>query len=305
MPETRSYDGTREARQVDNLFWHLERYFEALDIDDEKEKVQTVVMYLNDTAALRWRRRYTDECDIKTWEKFKHELKRQFYPESVVDIAMINLRRLRQNGSICLYVKVYSAPEMSERQQLCFFIDWLQQWVATKLRRREPHDLASAMAIIEKLEDFKQCDRPRSPRHERAKDEGYGRSKSCLPKATNDEWSGDEGHRRHHIGKKKHGKSHKRGDSRDHKAHGGLRRECFYCAGKDCLHKGKITTFLEKHKGNKGDSSSNGGEACMGALQMVNAFMQKSKEKTAKKKKSKKRNPKVDVAEKAGLPITS
>ncbi|KAK3005223.1 hypothetical protein RJ639_016984 [Escallonia herrerae] len=36
MPEPRSYDGTREARQVDNFFSHLERYFEALDIDEEK-----------------------------------------------------------------------------------------------------------------------------------------------------------------------------------------------------------------------------------------------------------------------------
>ncbi|KAK3012857.1 hypothetical protein RJ639_008820 [Escallonia herrerae] len=85
MPEPRSYNGTREARQLDNRFWHLERYFEVLNIDDEKENVQTLVMYLNDRAALRWRRRYTDGCDIKTWEKFKRELQRQFYLDSVND----------------------------------------------------------------------------------------------------------------------------------------------------------------------------------------------------------------------------
>ncbi|KAK3031972.1 hypothetical protein RJ639_036907 [Escallonia herrerae] len=211
MPEPRSYDGMREASQVDNLFWHLERYFEALDIDDEKEKVQMVVMYLNDTVALRWRRRYIDGCDVKTWEKFKHELKRQFYPESVVDIAMINLRWLRQKGSIYEYLKEYSAlmlkiSEMSERQKLCFFIDGLH-----KLRRREPHDLASAMAIIERLEDFKQCERPRSPRHERAKDGGDGRSKSGSPKVADDERSGDEGRHRHHKEEKKQEGSRKHG----------------------------------------------------------------------------------------------
>ncbi|KAK3021200.1 hypothetical protein RJ639_046619 [Escallonia herrerae] len=42
MPEPRSYDGMREVRQVDNFFWYLERYFEALDIDEE-EKVQRTV----------------------------------------------------------------------------------------------------------------------------------------------------------------------------------------------------------------------------------------------------------------------
>ncbi|KAK2990365.1 hypothetical protein RJ640_027645 [Escallonia rubra] len=167
-------------------------------------------------------------------------------------------------------------PEMSERQRLCFFIDGLQQWFATELRRREPHDLAFAMVIVERLGDFKQCERPRSPRHERAKDGGDDRSKNGSPKATDDERSGDEGRRRHHKGEKKHGESRKHGDSRDHRAHGGLRRECFYCAcphyGKDCPHKGKMIAFLEKHKSSKGDSSRSYGEARIGALQMVNAF---------------------------------
>ncbi|KAK3004054.1 hypothetical protein RJ639_019511 [Escallonia herrerae] len=82
---------------------------------------------------------------------------------------------------------------MSERQRLCFFVNGLQQWVATELRQRETHDLTSVMAIVERLEDFKQGERPRSPRHEHAKYGGDGRSKSGSPKATDDEWSGDEG----------------------------------------------------------------------------------------------------------------
>ncbi|KAK3023532.1 hypothetical protein RJ639_044886 [Escallonia herrerae] len=36
MPKPRSYYGAREARQVDNFFWHLDQYFEALDIEEEK-----------------------------------------------------------------------------------------------------------------------------------------------------------------------------------------------------------------------------------------------------------------------------
>ncbi|KAK3003961.1 hypothetical protein RJ639_020232 [Escallonia herrerae] len=42
------------------------RYFEALDIDKEEEKVQMTVMSLTDTTALMWRRHYTDGCDVKT-----------------------------------------------------------------------------------------------------------------------------------------------------------------------------------------------------------------------------------------------
>ncbi|KAK3041024.1 hypothetical protein RJ639_026736 [Escallonia herrerae] len=101
--------------------------------------------------------------------------------------------------------------------------------------------------------------------------------------------SGDEGHRRHHKGKKKCERSHKKGDSHDHKAHGGPRGGCFYCAGpyygRYFPHKGKMITFLEKHKGSKGDSSSSNGAARMGGLQMVNAFMRKSKEEAVKERK--------------------
>ncbi|KAK3042987.1 hypothetical protein RJ639_000964 [Escallonia herrerae] len=82
------------------------------------------------------------------------------------------------------------------------------------------------MAIVERLEDFKQGERPsRSPRHKRANGRGDGRSKSGLPKATDDERSGDKGRRRHHKGEKKHEGSCKRGYSRDHKAYGGLEED--------------------------------------------------------------------------------
>ncbi|KAK3022577.1 hypothetical protein RJ639_047555 [Escallonia herrerae] len=146
-----------DARQVDNFLWDLERYFEGLDINDKEEKVQTATMYLTNTAALWWRRRHTDRCDINRWEEFKRELKRQFYSKSVEDLATINLRRLKQKGSIRECVKEYSTlmpeiPKMSERQRFCFFINGLQQWIDTKLRRRKPHDLALAMAIVERLQ---------------------------------------------------------------------------------------------------------------------------------------------------------
>ncbi|KAK3024349.1 hypothetical protein RJ639_043675 [Escallonia herrerae] len=145
------------------------------------------------------------------------------------------------------------------------------------------------MVIVERLGDFKQRERPRSVRHDRAKDSGDSRAKSGSPKATYDERSKDEGHRRHYKRKKKHEGSRKHGDSRDHKAHVGPRGGYFYGAGphcgRYCQHNGKIIAFLKKHKGSKGYFSSSDGEARMGALQMVNAFVQKLREETAKKKR--------------------
>ncbi|KAK2965808.1 hypothetical protein RJ640_025317 [Escallonia rubra] len=80
------------------------------------------------------------------------------------------------------------------------------------------------------VQEINAGERPRSPRHESAKYEGDGRSKSGSPKATDDERSGDEGRYRHHKEEKKHEGSHKRGDSCDHKAHVRPRGGCFYYA---------------------------------------------------------------------------
>ncbi|KAK3039567.1 hypothetical protein RJ639_027711 [Escallonia herrerae] len=109
------------------------------------------------------------------------------------------------------------------------------------------------MAIVERLEDFEQGERPRSPRHKYAKDRGDGRSKTGSHKATDDEQSG----------------------TRDVTAITKGRRS--------------IREVTSGHKGSNGDSSNSNGEARMGELQMFNAFVQKSKEEAAKGKKSKKR----------------
>ncbi|KAL6346952.1 hypothetical protein AAG906_006012 [Vitis piasezkii] len=71
-----------------------------------------------------------DICTIETWEDFKREIKRQFYPEDVAYLARKNMRRLKHTGSIRDY----------------------------ELRRRGIQDLATAMAVAESLTDYKRED---------------------------------------------------------------------------------------------------------------------------------------------------
>ncbi|KAL6349862.1 hypothetical protein AAG906_001749 [Vitis piasezkii] len=70
-------------------------------------------------------------CTIETWEDFKREIKRQFYPEDVAYLARKNMRRLKHTGSIRDY---------------------------QELRRRGVQDLATAMAVAESLTDYKRGD---------------------------------------------------------------------------------------------------------------------------------------------------
>lgn len=63
----------------------MEQYFKICQLDDNL-KVDTAIMLLANDAKLWWRTKHADieagKIRIDTWEKFKKELKEQFYPEN-------------------------------------------------------------------------------------------------------------------------------------------------------------------------------------------------------------------------------
>ena len=72
-------------------------------------------------------------CTIETWEDFKREIKKQFYPKDVAYLARKNMRRLKHTCLICDYVKEFSSlmleiPNMSGEELLFNFMDNLQGW---------------------------------------------------------------------------------------------------------------------------------------------------------------------------------
>ena len=164
VPKPHRFSGKRDAKELDNFLWHMERYFEAIALTDEATKVRTATLYLTDTATLWWRRRFADMekgiCTIETWEDFRREIKRQFYPEDVAYLARKNMRRLKHTGSIRDYVKEFSSlmleiPNITGEELLFNFMDNLQGWTKQELRRRGVQDLATTMAIAESLTNYK------------------------------------------------------------------------------------------------------------------------------------------------------
>ncbi|RVW89399.1 Oxysterol-binding protein-related protein 3C [Vitis vinifera] len=161
------FSGKRDAKELDNFLWHMERYFEAIALTDEATKVRIATLYLTDTTTLWWRRSFADMekdiCTIETWEDFKREIKRQFYLKDVAYLARKNMRRLKHIDSIRDYVKEFSSlmleiPNMIEKELLFNFMDNLQGWVEQELRCRGVQDLATAMVVVESLMDYKRGD---------------------------------------------------------------------------------------------------------------------------------------------------
>ncbi|RVX00610.1 hypothetical protein CK203_030390 [Vitis vinifera] len=151
VPKPHTFSGKRDAKELDNFLWHMERYFEAIALTDEATKRERT-------------------CTIDTWDAFKREIKRQFYPEDVAYLARKSLKRLKHTGSIREYVKEFSTlmleiPNMAEEELLFNFMDNLQSWAEQELRRRGVQDLATAMAVAESLVDYRRGDssKPKPP----------------------------------------------------------------------------------------------------------------------------------------------
>ncbi|KAL5835879.1 hypothetical protein ACOSQ3_015431 [Xanthoceras sorbifolium] len=188
VPKPKAFDGKRDAKEVDNFIWHMERYFEAVRITDDQEQIRTATLYLVDTATLWWRRRHVDiqrgTCTIDSWDDFKKELKKQSYPEDAVYLARKNLKKLKQTGSIRNYVKEFSSlmlevPNMSDDELLFNFMDNLQPWAEVELRRRNVQNLVEAIAIAESLIDYRNSEPPKKKlpqdnHDKRGEDKGKG-----------------------------------------------------------------------------------------------------------------------------------
>lgn len=87
-------------------------------------------MYLKDMAILWWRRLQAERqrgnpnaTVMNTWDAFKGELKRYFYPGDATFQARSSLKTLKHTGSIRIYIKIYTdlvlqVPDMSEENLL-------------------------------------------------------------------------------------------------------------------------------------------------------------------------------------------
>ena len=164
VPKPHMFSGNRDAKELHNFLWHMERYFEAIALIGEVTKVRTATLYLTDNATLWWRRRFLEiekgTCTIDTWADFKREIKKQFYPKDVEYLARKKIKYIKHTGLICDNVNelsslILEALGVNGKTLLFEFMDNLQGWAKQELRRGV-RDLETAMAVAESLMDYKE-----------------------------------------------------------------------------------------------------------------------------------------------------
>ena len=164
IPESKAFDGSRNAKELENFIFDMEEYFKATHIK-ESDQVTISTMYLSGDAKLWWRSRKHEDASagrpaIVTWEDLKKELREQFLPLNASWVARRALKKLKHTGAVRDYVKEFTSlmldiKNMSEEDKVFSFIDGLQPWAQAELNRHHIKDLPSAVSIAEGLVDYK------------------------------------------------------------------------------------------------------------------------------------------------------
>ncbi|KAK8953824.1 hypothetical protein KSP39_PZI001637 [Platanthera zijinensis] len=182
VPKPKAFGGKHDAKEVENFIWQMEQYFEGCGVEDQAVKVKQASYYLMDVASLWWRKKQGDIekglYRIDTWDEFKRELKRHFYPDNVVYEAKKKLRELKHKRSISEYIKEFTIitlqiPNMTDEDLLFFFIDGLQHWARQELQRRDVKTLDEAIAAAESLVEIQRHPDAAKPKKDKG-DHGKG-----------------------------------------------------------------------------------------------------------------------------------
>ncbi|KAF3778942.1 hypothetical protein EJ110_NYTH42526 [Nymphaea thermarum] len=156
------YNGSRDARAIDNFLFQVDYYLDLQNVVEEDLKVKTAAMLLEGDAVAWWRRKIFDvengHCTIQTFDDFRRELKGYFMPVDAERQTYRMVANLRQTGSLREYLRAYQklmldVPKMPEKDKLNWFIIGLQPWAQADVERSDPKTLEQAYVAAERLAD--------------------------------------------------------------------------------------------------------------------------------------------------------
>ncbi|XP_070036452.1 uncharacterized protein [Nicotiana tomentosiformis] len=163
IPEPKPYSGAQNAKEVENVIFDIEQYFDVVGGLEEAKKVAIAIMYLQDNAKLWWRVKYeaikAGEDALETWAELKVAICLQFFPENVEYNARRNLRELCQNKSVRDYVREFSTlmlniRDIGDKDKLFTFLEGLKPYARMEFQRQRVDTLPKAIQEAECLGDY-------------------------------------------------------------------------------------------------------------------------------------------------------
>jgi hypothetical protein len=160
-PKPGTYSG---GRDVANWLFSLERYFEAVGLNSDHDRLTYVGTLLDGAARSWWRYLYEQFAAGQTtnmpttWLLFKEAICDRFRRTTEEEFARAKMRTLVQTKSVRAYNLAFNelalaAIKMDEQSKIDFYLGGLKQKVRSWVRLQHPSTLPAAMKLGEEFED--------------------------------------------------------------------------------------------------------------------------------------------------------
>jgi Retrotransposon gag protein/Zinc knuckle len=159
-PKPGSYSGGRDAA---NWLFTVERFFDAVQLTTDVERLTYVGTILTGAAQSWWRYLYqraseghADEIP-QSWQQFRTALLGRFSRTSEEEFARARMKGFKQKKSVRAYNMVFNelalqAASMDELTKVGLYLDGLKEVVRRWVRRLRPQTLVTAMQLAEEFE---------------------------------------------------------------------------------------------------------------------------------------------------------
>jgi len=165
IPLQKTFNGESTGAVVDEWIDSLEKHIHhySSHLDDDKKRIDYAVMHL-DGKANHWWKSVVSECNaqgrsIATWQEFCKVLRRRYQPIEATTLALANLDRLKQTGSVqsytdYFYKQIGYVKEMSPLIQVHTYARGLKDAVKIEVIRRKPTTIEEAVICASQAEAF-------------------------------------------------------------------------------------------------------------------------------------------------------
>jgi len=165
IPLQKTFNGESTGAVVDEWIDSLEKHIHhySAHLDDHKKRIDYAVMHLEGKANHWWKSvvsEYTAQGrSVSTWEEFCKVIRRRYQPIEATTLALANLDRLKQTGTVqsytdYFYKQIGYVKEMTPTIQVHTYARGLKDLIKIEVIRRKPTTIEEAVICASQAEAF-------------------------------------------------------------------------------------------------------------------------------------------------------
>ena len=158
-PKPETFSASTPAADVELWIFQTERFFDAIGLVADAQKIELASTYLRGPALTWWRSIYEGDPAGRpaTWPDFKEKLRAAFKPVNTAETARDRLATLKQMGPVRSYATLFrntalEIPGITDDEKKDRFIRGLKFRTQEDVRMRAPDSFEQAVQLAERFD---------------------------------------------------------------------------------------------------------------------------------------------------------